>query len=151
MVDLPPDYVIESTLKIGTVYKFTAPELIETEIPHYFIIIAIDGDNNYLVLCTTNKEGKEEYFINAGLDFTGLVYIKPDENNGLKDYTYVNCNDYHIISKSSLIFKFSEGILDYIGYISLNHYSQIRKGIKQSYISDLPHYLLKHPELSDSE
>lgn len=146
MVDLPPQYVISSTLFVGTIYKFVAPELINTCIPHHFVVVGIDDSDNYLVLCTSQKVHKEAYFLRKNLDFTGLVHIKPDSSNGLTTETYVNCNDYFPISKSSLIKKTKEGKLSYTGTLSLNHFTQIKTGIINSHTNDLPHDLLVHPE-----
>jgi len=146
MVDFPHDYVISSTLSIGTIYKFYAPELISCTVPHHFIVIAIEGVNNYLVLCTSQKESRERHFNNTNLDLTGLVYIKPDLNNGLTKDTFVDCNQYYAISIDSLKSKLESGNLSITGTISVNHYAQIRLGITTSHINDLPHYLLVHPE-----
>lgn len=146
MVDLPPDFVIDSTLCVGTIYRLVAPELISTKIPHYFIVVAIDGLDNYLVLCTSQGENKESYFLRNKLEFSGLIYIKPDSENGLTAKTYVNCNDNYYINKPTLINKLQKGLLTHVGNISLNHYLQIKDGIINSYTNDLPHDLLIHPE-----
>ena len=55
------------------------------------------------MLCTTQLEKKETYFKKNNLDLSGLVYIEPDEQNGLTDDTYINCHDYYTINKLSLI------------------------------------------------
>ena len=77
MIQLPPNFVIESTLTVGAIYKFVAPELINTKIPHHFIVVAIDGLDIYLVLCTSQGENKESYFLRNNLDLSELIYIKP--------------------------------------------------------------------------
>lgn len=146
MVDFPPDFIINSTLSVGTIYKFKAPELISTASPHHFIVIAMEGEDNYLVLCTSQKESRERHFNYTNLDFTGLVYIKPDSTNGLTTDTFVDCNKYFPISKTMLTNKLKSGNLSFTGTISLNHYTQIKLGITTSHINDLPHYLLVYPE-----
>ena len=146
MVELPSEFVIKNTLFVGTVYKLEAPELIGTKQPHYFIVVAIDGTDNFLVLCTTQFAKKKEHFDHCNLDYSGLVPIKPDSSNGLTDERWVNCNDYYPITKSTLVNKLENGILNYTGKISLNHYLQIKTGILESHINDLPEYLLIHPE-----
>jgi hypothetical protein len=70
MIAIPSVFFVNTTLKIGSIYKLTAPELIDTTIPHYFVVVAIDEDDNHLVLCTTQKDKKEEYFQKAGYDLT---------------------------------------------------------------------------------
>jgi hypothetical protein len=137
---------INSTLTVGSIYKFDAPELINTTIPHYFIVVGIDGEDKYLVLCTSQKENKEEHFKRNHLDLVGLVFIKPDLKNGLTIDTFVNCNDSYTIKKTALIKKMENGKLKFTGNLSLSHYSQIKTGIINSFTNDLPHYLLIHPE-----
>lgn len=145
-MDSPCAYTIDSTLSIGVIYKFEAPDLIDTDIPHFFIVVAVDAPDNYLVLCTTQLENKTKYFDKRKLDYSSLVYIKPDSLNKFKKDTYVNCNDYYTITTPVLKNKLESGSLSYIGNISLNHYLQIKNGIIQSPINDLPEYLLIHPE-----
>ena len=55
---LPPDFVISHTLKVGVVYKVVVPELIVTSKPHFFVVVAIHGDSNFLVLSTTQLQKK---------------------------------------------------------------------------------------------
>ncbi|MFW5804029.1 MAG: hypothetical protein ACOCWG_02240 [bacterium] len=145
-MELPTEFIIDNTLTVGTIYKIVADELIGTDVPHYFIIVAIDGTDNYLTLCTSQKERIENHFKNKKLNLDGLVYIKPDKANGLKIDTYVNCNDYYLLSKDKLVSKLESRNLQYIGQLSLNHYAQIKTGIINSYINDIPHFLLVHPE-----
>ncbi len=115
MVDVPAELVLASTLCIGTIYKFSAPELIDINIPHYFIVVAIEDDNNYMVVCTTQLDNKIKYFDNLGLDFNGLVYIKPDNTNGLTKDSYVNCNQYHTITRQELIIKIESEVFECTG------------------------------------
>lgn len=142
MIYISPEYVISSTLSIGAVYKLTAPELISTTIPHYFIVVAIENDDNYLVLCTTQLNSKLNYFQRNGLDLNTLVYLVPSTDNGLTNNTYVNCNDYYHISKSSLISKVQSDILSVTGKVSEDEYNLIASAIKLSHTNDLPDYLL---------
>jgi hypothetical protein len=145
MIYIPPDKFIEGTLRIGTVYKFEAPELIETNVPHYFVVVAIDEEEIHMVKGTSQKETKQNYFERMGLDFGGLVCIKPDSRNGFKLDTYFDCNDNFPVTKEDLIKKANNG-LSCEGIISYNHYDQLRIGIKNSHKNDLPKDLLVHPE-----
>lgn len=54
MVGTLASLYVEKTLRIGAVNKMEAPELISTSISHYFIIVATDGDDNFLVLCSAS-------------------------------------------------------------------------------------------------
>lgn len=144
MVNISPELYVNGTLEIGSIYKLKAPELITTDIPHYFIVVATDHPEIYMVLCTSQKINKEKHFEWNDLDLTGLVYIKPDSSNCLTLDSYINCNDYHTITKKKLINKKATGELEYIGKINLNYYTQIKKGIIESHTNDLPEYLLKY-------
>lgn len=145
MIHIPADKFIDGTLKIGTVYKFEAPELIETDVPHYFIVVAIDDEEIHMVKGTSKKDTKENYFNRMGLDLAGLVCIKPDGRNGFKTETFFDCNDNFPLSKDKLIQKTKDG-LSCEGIISYNHYEQIRAGIRDSNKNDLPDDLLIHPD-----
>lgn len=39
---MSPDFVVKATLSVGVVFKIRAPELINTDIPHYFIVVGIE-------------------------------------------------------------------------------------------------------------
>ena len=143
---IPSRIVIEATLKVGVVYKFDAPELIDTKIPHYFIVVAIENDDNYMVLCTTQLDAKLAYFKKKGYDPNTLALILPTSTNGLTDKTYVNCNDYHTISKDELIKKVEFNKFEPAGNLSKAEYEKIKFAIDLSYVNDLPLFLLKYPD-----
>lgn len=145
MVALPPEYVISTTLSVGAIYKFEAREFLSTNIPHHFIVVAIDGNDNFLLVCTSQQEKKEEYFDRKKIDYKCLVWIKPDSENGLTKDSFVNCtNTPFLLTKEDLVRKCKEGVLTYTGMVSYNHYDQIRTGIMASYENDLPEEILKH-------
>lgn len=146
MVNLPPELVLAKTLAIGSIYKLVAPELINTSIPHYFIVVSILDDDNYMVLSTTKGDKKEKLFNSRGFDLEGLVFIRPDAKNNLPTNSFIDCNYNFEITKQELIEKLRLGKLKFIGNISYNHYDQIRTGIINSHINDLPSELLIHPE-----
>ncbi|HEY9082881.1 MAG TPA: hypothetical protein VIN73_06075 [Vicingaceae bacterium] len=147
MVDLPPEYILSTTLKVGIVYKFSAEEYINSDIPHFFIVVAIDDDEIYTVNSTSQKNNKIKFFDKKGLDYSGLVFIKPDTDNGFThDDNCVNCNDYYSFSKQSLLTKINSNNFEIAGTISYNHFDQIRNGICSSHINDLPCDMLIHPD-----
>ena len=145
-MEFPPEFLINNTLLVGTVYEFTAPELITTDVPHRFIIVAIEDDDNFMLVCTSQIDNKKEYFERAGLDTNGLVIIEPDEDKVFVKTSCVNCNDPYKITKQKLINKTKSKSLEYKGVISLDYYSQIRVGIINSHTNDLPENMLKHPD-----
>ncbi len=144
-MNLPPQFVLDSTLGIGVIYKLNAPELITTDAPHHFIVVAIDGTDNYLVLCTTQRDKKIEYLTKRGYDLNTLAYVSPNNDNGLTSDTYINCNDYHTITRDSLLQKIGENQLTLTGRLSQVEYSNVRNSINLSRVNDLPTSILIHP------
>ena len=74
-----------------------------------------------------------------------LSELEQYARNGFKTDTYFDCNDNFPLSKDELIRKTNNG-LSCEGIISLNHYDQLRTGIRGSSKNDLPEDLLIHPE-----
>ena len=141
---IPPKIVIEATLKVGAIYKFEAPELISTSIPHYFIVIAIENESNYLSVCTTQLGNKIDYLNKMKYDLKTLAYITPNIDNGLEKDSYINCNDYHTMSKDELINKVQTRNFQPVGRLSLAEYNIILNSISLSYVNDIPSFLLKY-------
>lgn len=140
---LPPDFVITSTLKVGVIYKLKAPELINTSEKHYFVVVAINNENNYMLLSTTQMQNKIDYLKKKGYDLDTLAYLPPNEENGLTDDSYFNCNDYYVISKEQLIEKVKLGNLTISGNLSYEEYEKILYSINLSEVNDIPKFLLK--------
>lgn len=139
----PSELVIKATLKVGVVYKIVAPEFISTDVPHYFVVVAICEDDNYLLLSTTQLDKKIDYLNKRGIDLNTLAYIQPNKGNGLTDKSYFNCNDYHVISRSKLVAKVDEGKLHPKGNINAEEYEKLVDAIKISDLNDIPHSLLE--------
>ncbi|WP_299673485.1 hypothetical protein [uncultured Tenacibaculum sp.] len=141
---LPPDFVITSTLKVGVVYKIEAPELIQTEEPHYFTVVAIAESDNFLVLSTTQLHKKINYLQKKGYDLDTLAHITPTENNGLTQDSYFNCNEYYTLTKDELIDKVKENKLNIAGTFNKEEYSTLVNSITLSEVNDIPKFLLKY-------
>lgn len=139
---LPPDFVITSTLKVGVVYKIIAPELISTDVPHYFIVVAISGSDNYMLLSTTQLHNKINYLIKRGINLETLAYIQANDDNGLTDDSYFNCNDKYTITKQQLIEKVKQEKLSITGNITSEEYEKLVYSINLSEINDIPKFLL---------
>ena len=144
-----PEFTITTTLKVGVVYKLTAPELIETNIPHYFIVVAIEEDDNYLCMCTSQEGSTINYFYKSGKDLDTLANIEPSSTNGLTKRTYVDCNRYFILTKTELVDKCEKGRLKLAGDLDIEEYELIRYSIRQSKVNDIPKFLLVHPDETD--
>jgi hypothetical protein len=141
---LPPEYVITATLKVGVVYKISAPELISTTEPHYFVVVAICGSDNYMLLSTTQLDNKINYLKKRGYHLDTLAYLQPTEDNGLTADSYFNCNDKFTITKQQLIDKVNQDKLSISGNISSSEYDKILYSISLSEVNDIPKFLLKY-------
>ncbi|WP_435416265.1 hypothetical protein [Polaribacter aestuariivivens] len=141
---LPPDFVISSTLKIGVVYKINAPELIDTNVAHYFTVVAITGSDNFLILSTTQLSNKVAYLQKKGYDLDTLAYISPTDSNGLTKDSYFNCNEYYTLTKNELIEKVKEEKLNIAGSFNEIEYNTLVKSISLSEVNDIPSFLLKY-------
>jgi hypothetical protein len=140
---LPPDFVISSTLKVGVVYKIKAPELINTKEPHFFVVVAINNDENFLIISTTQLQNKIDYLTKRGLDLNTLAYIQPKGSNGLTKDSYFNCNDYFTLSKQELVEKVKEDKLTIAGNFNEDEYNLLLNSIDLSEVNDIPKFLLK--------
>lgn len=145
-MDFSPEYVINQYCKNGSVFRMTAPDLIGTSIPHFFIIMAIDGEDNFFVICTTKVHNREKYFKLNRIDSSCLVPIENDDQNGLTALSWVDCTRSFRFNRDNLVNKLKNEEIEYRGEISYNHYDQIRQGIHNNDISDIPKFLLNHPE-----
>lgn len=140
---LPPDFVISSTLKVGVVYKIIAPELITTEEPHYFVVVAMSDSDNYMLLSTTQLSNKIDYLTKRGYDLDTLAHLQPNTDNGLTADSYFNCNDSYTITKGQLIEKVKQGNLSISGNITFEEYNKLLYSINLSEVNDIPKFLLK--------
>lgn len=143
-MDIPAEFVITSTLKVGVVYKMVAPELITTEEPHYFVVVAISGSNNYMLISTTQYQNRLSYIQKKGYDEDTLRRIEPNEDNGLTKDSFFDCNKNYIITKESLIQKVRDGKLNFVGNFSLQEYQDLVSSIELSEVNDIPKKILKY-------
>lgn len=143
-MDIPADLVITSTLKVGVVYKIEAPELIITSEPHYFVVVAINDGDNYMLMSTTQYKSRLNYIQKKGYDLDTLRRIEPNEHNGLIKDSFFDCNKCYPITKEELIKKVDDKKLKYVGNFSLEEYQDLVSSIELSEVNDIPKYLLKY-------
>ena len=115
-MDISADLTISLTLKVGVVYKMEASELIGTKDPHYFVVVAINDSNNYLLMSTTQMENR-------------VTYLQ---------------NEYYTISKNNLIDKLKNKKLELSGNFSEEEYNLLVESINKSEKNDIPKFLLKY-------
>ncbi|MBB1644952.1 hypothetical protein [Sphingobacterium sp. UME9] len=142
-MEIPASYVINSTLEVGRIYKFSAPELIEIEEPHFYIVIAIVGDNNYALISTTQLNKRIQYVESRGISKETICYIEPNDGNELTKDSYLDCNSYFELPNYYLESKVKEGVLEIKGIISDDDFEKIKYSISRSPLFDLPLDLVK--------
>jgi hypothetical protein len=122
-----------STIEPGKIYYFKSNQLTSTELPHYFIVIATPTNGLIIFTCCTSQFEKRKRFIELNkIPFSTLVWIKPDEENGLKKDSYVDCNNCFRYSKEELIEMYDNLKIKFVGYLSDYKLEEIKKGIIDS-------------------
>mgnify|MGYP005866697429 CR=1 FL=1 len=61
-----------------------------------------------------------------------LIWIKPDNTNGLTKDTFVDCNSFFEYSIDDFKTMYENNLLEYRGDISDTHYEQIINGLLES-------------------
>lgn len=144
MVQIPSKFVISSTLKVGAIYKMVAPEFINTEIPHFFVVVAINEDDNFMLVSTTQLDKRITYFNKVGHNLNSLAYIEPTETNGLTKNSYFDCNQYYTITKDKLEQKVTKDFLKPKGHLNQEEYQKLITSIHTSKTNDIPRFLLSY-------
>lgn len=110
-------------------YYFRSEKLSSQE-PHYFIIIEFEGKIVHLVVCASDFEKCKFRIEKRKQDPCTLVRVKANSENGLKNNSYVDCNNvFNHYTLEILEEKLSEGILSFKGLISDEDYLQLLTGI----------------------
>lgn len=136
-MDLPASFVLKSSLEIGRVYYINAPELIETEEPHYFIVIGMLENNSYLLVSTTQLDKRIAWVRRRGISEDTICYIQPSPENELTKDSYLDCNFYHEVDNNYLIKKIENGELKCKGIICDSDFERIKASIQQSPLFDI--------------
>lgn len=84
MIHISDEAFLRTTLKKGTVYYYIS-EKIDSNEPHYHIVIHKAKSKRIILGLTTTQIDKRIKFLEKNqLPESTLVFIEPDENNGLK-------------------------------------------------------------------
>jgi len=127
-MDLPPS-VTTAIFERKGLYYFKSDKL-QSQEPHYFIIIEFEGKVVHLVVCASDFEKCKFRIEKRNQDPCTLVRVKATADNDLKDNSYVDCNK--VFSNYTLEIleeKLSTGILTFKGIISDEDYLQLLTGI----------------------
>lgn len=109
---LTPEQIIAYTLKPGAVYKYSDKEVINTDVPHYFILINNDPLNEPLLLltCVSSKvKQSKKRVLRRGQALNTLVELLEKDYEFLKEDSIIDCNFKVIKSKDQLIDKCRSG------------------------------------------
>lgn len=148
MVPLSPQEFVDEYFEVGSVFKMNALDVdgFNSSVPHYFLVVAKDGGDGFLLVSTTQLQRKITYLEKTKRDIDSLVYIENTVSNGLTEDSYFDCNDKYDITRAKLIRKRKKGSLKYKGKLTNKEYSKLSNAIKKSKVSEIPKDLLIHPE-----
>jgi len=122
-----------SSIDKGKIYYFKSNKLVSTNQPHYFIVIANPSDELIIFVCCTSQFDKRARFIELNnIPLSTLVWLKPNDENGLKKDSYIDCNSFFKYSKAELIQMYNQNQIEFIGYISDSKLKEIHQGILDS-------------------
>ncbi len=111
MIDIPPEIVINSTIKPGSVYYFPEDSFQSSE-PHYFIVVNKDPVENTVILLVCASSQISKVRKRRGLCPTNtLVEITPAEYTSFTCNSIIDCNSVLETSKSQLVDKLSQNKL----------------------------------------
>lgn len=118
-----------------------ASERIETTEAHYFVVVAQQDENNFMLLSTTQIMSKFNYY-KGKEDLNTLTNISPTNSNGLKKESYFDCNQKYEITVSELIQKAENGKLIPIGNLSKEEFDRILYSMSLSNTLDIPKFII---------
>lgn len=132
MVHVRPEIFLK-TIERGKIYYFKNYHLTKTDEPHYHIVVSTNDDKIVIFAVFTSQLNKQiEYNETMGLPGETLVFIKNDEQNGLKKESCINCNNYFILSRFELSGMYDRDEIEIKGYCKDSDLEQIITGIKRS-------------------
>jgi len=113
-------------------YYFSS-EALNTDEPHYFILVEIEAKVIHLVVCTSKYEKIKRRIEVTGQDPSTLVWVKPSAENKLTKDSYVDCNNvFSHYTLEAAEEKLMSKTLEYRGEISDSEFYQIMNGIISS-------------------
>lgn len=128
-----PSSLKSTLLEPKGLYYFKSEHL-DSDEPHYFIIIELDGKIFHMVVCTTKFAKRVARLKVMGFDPSTLVPLKPNSAiNNLTKECVVDCNNvFSMYTKESLQEKIEAGALQFKGHVSDSEYYQVLNGIINS-------------------
>ena len=131
---LIPEGLVRGQIEEGKVYRFydTIPEGSDVVPNHFHVCFKLNEEIVYLLCCTTKNKTIDDYIRVNHLDPKTKVHIAPTPVNGLKEDTYLNCNNTLSCDFEDLVKAISDGSVTYSGEIETDEYQNIKIGILSS-------------------
>ncbi|MDD5701431.1 MAG: hypothetical protein PHU23_05205 [Dehalococcoidales bacterium] len=136
MIEIPPEVVIKSTIKTGSVYYFPE-ETIHSAEPHYFIVLNINPtDDTILILVCASSRVEKVKLRRRMCPPSTLVEVTPTEYEDFTVPSIIDCN--YVLEKSitQLIEKLSTNKLRLKSEMDMSIVDRIRNGVKDSILID---------------
>lgn len=128
-MDIPPEVVIKSTIRLGSVYYFTEESLQSAE-PHYFIVINKDPHEDKIVflVCAQSQITKVKQ-LRKNFSPETLVEINPKQYTGFRVDSIIDCNNVWEKSIDQLVDKLARGELKLKPEMDVSLVKRLKAGI----------------------
>lgn len=129
-----PQSLLEETINESEIYFFTSQT--NVGVPEHIHICVKKQDKYFLfTACTSQTDTIYKFVIHSHIDPNTFPCFVPDETNGFRQITYVNCNQIIEYNKNDFLKLLSDNkIYKLKGKLSVDGMKQIIKGIKLSKI-----------------
>jgi hypothetical protein len=129
MIDIPPDIVLKSSIRPGSIYYFRH-DAFSSEYPHYFVVININpiSEKILFLVCATSERAKiKERRRNCPPET--LVLIKPHQYPTFPFPSIFDCNNVIETSIDRLIQKLTEKKLSIMPELGSTFVDLLRAGV----------------------
>jgi hypothetical protein len=133
MPDVPPEVAIKATIKPGSVYYFRHESFVNSEVPHYFIVINLDplSEEAILLVSSTSRPFKvRQRYLNC--PEKTLVEVTPAQYPGFSLTSIINCNNVIAETIDSLINRLANKELVMKMEMDIRLVEQFREGVLAS-------------------
>lgn len=130
--EIPPDVVLKSTIRPGSVYYFPH-EAFSFPVPHYFIVINNDPFNEptILMVCSSTRFFKVKTR-SANFPTQTLIRITPDQYPDFLYPSIIDCNHVYKENIEGLIQRLSNKELQLKAEMNMAIVEQLRQGVLSS-------------------
>ena len=134
MPDVPPEVAIRATIRPGSVYYFRHESFVNSEFPHYFIVINLDPLSEEVILLVNSTsrpyKAKQRYF---NCPSKTLVEVTPTQYPDFPLTSIIDCNNViNTETIDSLINRLANKELVMKTEMDIELVEQFRKGVLAS-------------------